>query len=120
MNWRIQGQETASDRHGNFFPSVSSAFRRSSSTEGEDSEMRMPDRREILEKRGRISDRAEIERRWNMLLAYLKRLLKLDRLRLRGPSGARDEFLLAAIAQSLRRMARRLCPSTPRFRFAAT
>ena len=39
--------------------------------------------------------------------------LKLDRLRLRGITGARDEFLLAAIAQNLRRMARRLCPTVP-------
>src|SRR5205814_5051567 len=27
-----------------------------------------------------------------MLFAHLKRILKLDRLRLRGPNGARDEF----------------------------
>lgn len=39
-----------------------------------------------------------------MLFAHLKRILKLDRLRLRGLSGARDEFLLAATAQNLRRM----------------
>ena len=31
-----------------------------------------------------------------MLFAHLKRILRLDRLRLRGPFGARDEFLLAA------------------------
>ena len=31
-----------------------------------------------------------------MLFAHLKRILKLDRLRLRGPNGAKDEFLLAA------------------------
>lgn len=31
-----------------------------------------------------------------MLFAHLKRILKLDRLRLRGPDGAKDEFLLAA------------------------
>jgi hypothetical protein len=37
-----------------------------------------------------------------MLLARLKRILKLDRLRLRGPNGARDEFHLAATAQNLR------------------
>jgi hypothetical protein len=43
-----------------------------------------------------------------MLFAHLKRILKLDRLRLRGPSGAHDEFLLAATAQNLRRMAIRL------------
>jgi len=43
-----------------------------------------------------------------MLFAHLKRILKLDRLRLRGLAGARDEFLLAATAQNLRRMAKRL------------
>jgi hypothetical protein len=41
-----------------------------------------------------------------MLFAHLKRILKLDRLRLRGPLGARDEFLLAAIAQNLRKLAK--------------
>ena len=41
-----------------------------------------------------------------MLFAHLKRILKLDRLRLRGPNGAKDEFLLAATAQNLRKMAR--------------
>ena len=51
-------------------------------------------------------DRKKVE----MLFAYLKRILKLDRLRLRGRSGARDEFLLAAIAQNLRRMAKWLTP----------
>jgi transposase len=58
-------------------------------------------------------DRKKVE----MLFAHLKRILNLGRLRLRGPSGAHDEFLLAAIAQNLRRMARRLCPpvSIPAF-----
>jgi transposase len=41
-----------------------------------------------------------------VLFAHLKRILKLDRLRLRGVSGAHDEFLLAAVAQNLRRMAK--------------
>lgn len=45
-----------------------------------------------------------------MLFAHLKRILKLDRLRLRGLTGAQDEFLLAATAQNLRRMAKRLTP----------
>ena len=45
-----------------------------------------------------------------MLFAHLKRILKLDKLRLRGTSGARDEFLLAATAQNLRRMAKWLTP----------
>jgi hypothetical protein len=35
----------------------------------------------------------------------LKRILRLARLRLRGPCGAQDEFTLAAIAQNLRRLA---------------
>ncbi len=46
-----------------------------------------------------------------MLFAHLKRILRLDRLRLRGPNGARDEFLLAATAQNLRKMAK-LIPMT--------
>ena len=41
-----------------------------------------------------------------MLFAHLKRILKLDRLRLRGPNGAKDEFHLAAAAQNLRKMAK--------------
>ena len=45
-----------------------------------------------------------------MLFAHLKRILKLDRLRLRGPCGARDEFHLAAAAQNLRKMAKLLGP----------
>ena len=40
-----------------------------------------------------------------MLFAHLKRILKLERLRLRGPNGARDEFHLAAAAQNLRKLA---------------
>jgi len=46
-----------------------------------------------------------------MLFAHLKRILKLDRLRLRGPCGARDEFLLAATAQNLRKLAKLIPPS---------
>lgn len=45
-----------------------------------------------------------------MLFAHLKRILRLDRLRLRGLKGARDEFLMAASAQNLRRMAAWLMP----------
>ncbi|MDF2235520.1 IS1182 family transposase [Albimonas sp. CAU 1670] len=41
-----------------------------------------------------------------MLFTHLKRILKLDRLRLRGPNGARDEFHLAATAQNLRKLAK--------------
>ncbi|TJW49299.1 MAG: transposase [Mesorhizobium sp.] len=48
-----------------------------------------------------------------MLFAHLKRILRLGRLRLRGPSGARDEFLLAATAQNLRRLAKLRPPAGP-------
>ncbi len=41
-----------------------------------------------------------------MLFARLKRILRINRLRLRGPCGAKDEFLLAATAQNLRRLAK--------------
>lgn len=47
-----------------------------------------------------------------MLFAHLKRILKLDRLRLRGLNGAKDEFLMAATVQNLRRMAKWLAPVT--------
>lgn len=47
-----------------------------------------------------------------MLFAHLKRILKLGRLRLRGPYGAQDEFLLAATAQNLRKLAK-LRPEPP-------
>ena len=46
-------------------------------------------------------DRKRVE----MAFAHLKRILKLGRLRLRGPTGASDEFLLAATAQNLRKLA---------------
>ena len=52
------------------------------------------------------SNRATIANGLEMLFAHLKRILKLGRLRLRGPRGAQDEFTLAAIAQNLRRLAR--------------
>jgi hypothetical protein len=41
-----------------------------------------------------------------MLFAHLKRILQLNRLRLRGPAGAQFEFTFAAIAQNLRRLAK--------------
>jgi hypothetical protein len=54
-------------------------------------------------------DRKKVE----MQFAHLKRILRLDRLRLRGPRGARDEFLLAAIAQNLRKLAKLLIRPPP-------
>jgi hypothetical protein len=47
-----------------------------------------------------------LRKKIEMLFAHRKRILKLDRLRLRGPNGARDEFILAATAQNLRKMAK--------------
>jgi transposase len=41
-----------------------------------------------------------------VLFAHLKRILKIDRLRLRGLTGAADEFTLAAAVQNLRRLAK--------------
>ena len=41
-----------------------------------------------------------------MFFAHLKRILKLDCLRLRGMSGATDEFTLGAAVQNLRRLAK--------------
>jgi transposase len=54
-------------------------------------------------------DRKRIEMRF----AHLKRILRLGRLRLRGPRGAQDEFVLAAIAQNLRRLAKLVIQSPP-------
>ena len=48
-----------------------------------------------------------------MLFGHMKKILKVDRLRLRGLSGARDEFLLTATAQNLRRMAQWLGTGPP-------
>jgi hypothetical protein len=45
-------------------------------------------------------------KRTEMRFAHLKRILRLERLRLRGPRGAQDEFVLGAIAQNLRRRAK--------------
>ena len=54
-------------------------------------------------------DRKRVE----MLFAHLKRIMRLGRLRLRGPCGARFEFTLAAIAQNLRRLAKRVVRPPP-------
>ena len=50
-----------------------------------------------------------------MRFAHLKRILKLDRFRLRGLSGIRDEVLLAATAQNLRRLVKLLSRAPPPF-----
>ena len=54
-------------------------------------------------------DRKRIE----MLFAHLKRILRLGRLRLRGPHGAQFEFTLAAVAQNLRRLSKLVARPPP-------
>src|SRR5215213_2066692 len=58
-------------------------------------------------------------KRVEMLFAHLKRILGLGRLRLRGPCGAQDEFLLAATAQNLRKLAKLVIPSEPQVALTA-
>jgi len=53
-----------------------------------------------------FEDSSRRRKKIEMLFAHLKRQLGFERLRLRGPTGARDEFLLAATVQNLRRLAR--------------
>jgi transposase len=48
-----------------------------------------------------------------MCFAHMKRIFKLDRLRLRGLSGAKDEVLLTANAQNLRRLVKFLSRPPP-------
>ena len=68
---------------------------------------------------GRASKRQR--KKVEMLFAHLKRILKLDRLRLRGPCGVKDEFHLAATAQSLRKMAKLIpCRSQTSLKARAT
>jgi hypothetical protein len=59
-------------------------------------------------------ERSRRERkRVEMLFAHLKRILRLGRLRLRGPRGAQFEFTFAAIAQNLRRLAKLMARPPP-------
>ena len=72
--------------------------------------------REVARKLAKTSAYARSRRqrkKVEVLFAHLKRILQLRRLRLRGLSGARDEFLMAAAAQNLRRMAMWLMPQSP-------
>jgi hypothetical protein len=48
----------------------------------------------------------KLRKKVEMLFAHLKRILGLGRLRLRGPNGANDEFLLTATTQNLRKLAK--------------
>lgn len=68
--------------------------------------------RDIAATEAYVASRHE-RKKVEMLFAHLKRILKLDRVRLRGPNGARDEFHLAATAQNLRKLAKLLPVTTP-------
>jgi hypothetical protein len=61
--------------------------------------------RDIAKTEAYVTSRRE-RKKIEMLFAHLKRILRLDRLRLRGPFGAQDEFLLAATVQNLRKLAK--------------
>lgn len=61
--------------------------------------------RDIVKTDAYVTSRRE-RKKVEMLFAHLKRILRLDRLRLRGPQVARDEFHLAATAQNLRKLAK--------------
>ena len=68
--------------------------------------------RSVAETEAYVTSRRE-RKKIEMLFAHLKRILRLERLRLRGPYGAHDEFLLAATAQNLRRLAKLVPSPTP-------
>ncbi|WP_282047758.1 IS1182 family transposase [Roseibium album] len=55
----------------------------------------------------------KLRKKVEMIFAHLKRILKLNRLRLRGPCGAKDEFHLAATAQNLRKLAKLIPVQSP-------
>jgi hypothetical protein len=68
--------------------------------------------RDIAKTEAYVTSRRE-RKKVEMLFAHLKRILRLDRLRLRGPNGARDEFHLAATAQNLRKLAKLIAMPAP-------
>ncbi len=69
--------------------------------------------RDIAKSEAYVASRHQ-RKKVEMLFAHLKRILRLDRLRLRGPNGARDEFHLAAAAQNLRKLAKLMPPPMPK------
>lgn len=52
----------------------------------------------------------DLRKKVEMLFAHLKRIIGLGRLPLRGPCGAKDEFLLATTTLNLRKLAK-VCPA---------
>src|SRR5207249_10129344 len=68
--------------------------------------------RDIAKTDAYVTSRRE-RKKVEMLFAHLKPIVGLDRLRLRGSCGARDEFLLAATAQNLRKLAKPAAQARP-------
>lgn len=73
-------------------------------------EGRVPDRAQQIARNLSHTEKFAVSRRKRkkveILFAHLKRNLGFTRLRLRGLRGAEDEFLLAATAQNLKRLAK--------------
>ena len=60
----------------------------------------------ILAQTKQYSISCKLRKKVEMSFAHLKRIHGLGRLRLRGPCGAHDEFILAATAQNLKKLAK--------------
>jgi transposase len=73
------------------------------------------DRVRALANTGAFQKSRQERKKVEMRFAHMKRILRLDRLRLRGLSGARDEVLLTATAQNLRRLVKLLRRAPPPF-----
>ena len=63
---------------------------------------------------------ANERKKMEMQFAHLKRNLGLRRLRLRGLTGALDEFLLAATVQNLKKLVRNIAHGPPKELAGAT
>lgn len=61
-----------------------------------------------------------LRRKVEMLFGHMKRQFRFTRLKLRGLGGAREEFLLVATVQNLRRLVRMRPPDIPKDCRAAT
>jgi transposase len=71
------------------------------------------DRVRALANTGAFEQSRRERKKVEMRFAHMKRILGLDRFRLRGLSGVRDEVLLTATAQNLRRLAKLLYRAPP-------
>jgi len=60
----------------------------------------------VLAQTKQYSVSCKLRKKVEMSFAHLKRIHGLGRLRLRGPCGAHDEFILAATAQNLKKLAK--------------